>query len=323
MVYYFYGEDWLRTKQAIEELQRTLPDRQYMFFNLEDDFSGFTGFVSQLSSSATLFGQRYFLVGKAQKFAKEQKDFLKKALPYFMKSQPGQADGDSLLIWEVAAKPTLDFLKKGEEIKQEVFAFLKGAQLKKWLKEYAAKQDLTVGDEVLETLILLFGNQTDFLTQELNKISLFQAGLPLPPGKKFSQAELDKLVVGYFEANFFSWIQAALEKKADKLILETGTADGTLLANLSGLLNALRALIIYKSPAPVGGHNQTLLATGISPFWLKSITSWAQARNLAELENLFSQLLDLDLMIRSGKLESEQGEQSSQYNSFYHHVPLS
>lgn len=292
MIYYFYGLDWIRIKHEIDSLykkqEKTL---RRVFFDLRDNSIEFLESLKEIVSGQNLFNQRFFIIVKTDRFLKEQSRFFEKLI---LDIKEG---GNLLVIWENSEKASLSFLTKSFKHKTQIkaFPFLKGEKLKKWLREYMNQKQLVLSDALLDALVVLFGNQTDFLVNEIEKINLFMAY------KRVETVAPENLVGRHTESDFFQWIQGILQKDPIRILENMPRDSSSFLQRTAGLINVMRVLIVQKEQKIAYAAR----VFAVKSFWLKQINAWARQRSFEELVRFFCLLLEVDLAVRSGKMEWE------------------
>jgi len=184
------------------------------------------------------------------------------------------------------------------------FPLLRDAKLRQWIQRRVSEEGGSLSPRAVDLLTKRVGSNLWIMTSEINKLVLFTSGRRI-------EEEDAKAVVSYGQqANVFAMVDAIVEFKvglAEQLLeqlLQEGAAPAYLLVMLSRQVRMIvRARELMKQRKPKTEIQNRLGLT--SEFALGKTLEQAGRYSLPRLKEVYRQLLEADLSIKTGKYEGE------------------
>ncbi len=184
------------------------------------------------------------------------------------------------------------------------FPLLRDAQLRQWIQKRVREEGGSISPQAVDLLTKLVGGNLWIMASEINKLVLFTSGRRI-------EAEDVKTVVSYTQQdNVFAMVDAIIEFKAElaeqllQQLLQRGAAPAYLLFMLSRQLHRIvRAGDLSKKGRPKIEIQSKLGLT--SEFALRKTLEQASRYSLPRLREVYRQLLEADLSIKTGKYDGE------------------
>ena len=184
------------------------------------------------------------------------------------------------------------------------FPLLRGTKLRQWIQKHVAKEGGSISPQVVALLARLVGGNLWIMANEINKLVLFTSGRPI-------EEEDVKALVSYGqEANIFGMANAVLEFKAGAAeqslhqLLERGVAPAYLLVILSRQIERIVRVKELVSQGKSEVEIQDRLGLTSEFAWHKTLEQ-ADRYSLKRLKEVYHQLLQADLSIKTGKYDGE------------------
>jgi len=285
MIYFLYGPDTYRSRQKLRAIIEEYKKRHQSGLNFikidfeQNDFQDF----KQAIETVSMFDEKKLIILE-NAFQEEMLDYLKK--------RKLDKDQDNIIVFwaeEVDFKNELfKFLKKKAKVQE--FKLLSSYKLKEWIKKYVKKQDANIESQAIEKLVEYVGKDLWRMSNELNKLIAFD--------KKIKTKNVEKLIKPEIDINIFNIIDALGErnkKQALRLIhdyFKKGEDERYL---LNRFVYQFRNLIKVKKG---GGED-------LHSFVFRKTRQQARNFNFEELKKIYQKLLEIDLNIKTGKIDTK------------------
>ena len=300
MIIYLYGQDTFRSSQKLNEIIEHYKEihksgLNLSFFNLtEKDFQEF----KDDSKTISMFDEKKLVVLKNSSSNNSfQEDFLENN-KYFLNSE------DIFVFFEEGVPKSNKFFKFLEKkAKSQEFKILEGTQLKNWVRKEFEKHKAKIEINALDHLIEFVGNDLWQMENEIKKLSNFKNG------KTVKKEDVDVLVKSKIETDIFEtidYIASRNKKRALELIHQHLEKGDSPLYLLSMINFQFRNLLIIKDLIEKGRPYYTFQkTTGLHPFVIKKSSFQAQRFSLQELKKIYQKIFQVDLNIKTGKLDPQ------------------
>jgi DNA polymerase-3 subunit delta len=301
MIIFLYGPDTYRSWQKLNEIIEYYKKIHKSGLNLryfEGENLNFQNFKNEVET-VSMFQEKKLLVLKDVFSNKNfQKEFL-------MEGENFIHSDNIILFYEKKEidknNPFLKFLKKHSKFQE--FELLKGQKLINWVKKELRKYQVAVEPGVFEELANLVGSDLWQMENEIKKLVNYKNG------QKIKKEDLKLLVKPKIETDIFKTIDAISEKKKNQALLllhqhlEKGDSPLYLLAMINfQFRNLLEIKDLAKKNVP---YYKIINESNLSPFVVKKSYRQAQKFTLWELKKIYQKIFQLDLAIKTGKLEPE------------------
>lgn len=309
MLYFLYGPDTYRSRQKLNEIverYKNIHKSGLNFSTLDDHELDFDEFKNR-AQAVSMFQEKKLIVLK-RPFS--NKNFLQKFEEYLSKSRLTQDKDVIVVVWEEeiddsrASAPKL--LKK--IARSQEFKLLDNQGLRRWLWQEAAKRGLKLNVQAAEKLLLHTGSDLWRLANELGKLASFK------PNRQITVEDIDALVEPMIHADIFKTIDAIAEKNkklALKLIskhLSLGEDELYILAMIEyQFRNLLKVADRTDRTNKTDRVDHLAKELGMHPFVVKKSLEQAKKFSIDELKKIYEKLFDLDLQIKTGKIEPRLG----------------
>ncbi|PIT90024.1 DNA polymerase III subunit delta [Candidatus Kuenenbacteria bacterium CG10_big_fil_rev_8_21_14_0_10_36_11] len=296
MIYFVYGMDNYRAKEKLKELREKYADFEWQKIEGEkislDELSG-------RIKSASLLSPKRFIVLENLTLNKAQKE-----ISQFFNGNQSALDNqnDIFVFFENKADKKTSLYKFLSQSKNKFeLENLAGAELKKWILNYAQKKGGQIEPQALQEI--LAGEQSDlqFLALELDKLLAYD--------KKITAASVNLLTAASFDTNIFNLtdaVGAGDKARALKLLNYQFNSGAEPLYLLSMIIRQFRILIQIKETS-LKNNNYNLIAKELDlhPFVVQKTISQIKKYSFEELEHKYAELLQIDLMLKSSKIPAE------------------
>jgi len=267
----------------------------------EKDFQDF----KNEAQIASMFSEKKLLVLKN---AFENFDFKEKIsaeIEKFAKSE------EVILFYEEEIKKDKFFqtLKKFSEYQE--FQLLDGERLKNWVKKEFKKYQAKIDSAVLEKLIEFVGNDLWQMANEIKKLVAYKTGhnqittvTKLCP--EIEREDVELLVKPKIETDIFETIDAiaAKNKKRALKLLKAHLEKGDSPFYLFSMINfQFRNLLIIKDL--IEKNLSPYSFTNLHPYVIKKSISLLGKFSFSELKKIYQKIFEVDLDIKTGKIEPE------------------
>ena len=308
MVIFLYGQDTYRLTQKLREIIEEYKKIHKSGFNLRFlDFSGLAGELN-FQDFKDAFQQRSIF--KEKRLIVLTNIFSNKDLKQsFLKNIKNLADSkDVIVISEknkiLANDPLFKILKK--KIICQEFKLLEGQSLENWVKKEIEKYRVKIEPEALQQIIDFIGNDLWRFSNEIKKLVNYK-------GKNsnliITKQDIELLVRPKIEPDIFQTINFLASKNKKQALsllkkhLEKGDNPLYLLSMISFQFRNLlmiRELIDKNRP-----YFLISKETKLHPYVVKKSHAQAQRFSLSELKKIYQKIFEVDLNIKTGKLEPE------------------
>ena len=301
MIIFLYGPDTYRSRRKLNEIIEQYRKIHKSGLNLkyfDGENLNFQDFKDEVQS-VSMFAEKKLIIltntvkneGFKEHFLAELKKFINLDDAILFYEEGGVPKGNSLT----------KILKKAE--KSQEFQPLEGQRLKSWAKKELNNYRTDIDPEGLEKLIEFVGNDLWQLSNEIKKLANYKKG------KKIEPADIELLVRSNEGNDIFKTINSLAlkdKKQALELVhkhLEKGDNPLYLLAMIAfqfrNLLIVKNLSQKYQSPYAISK------ITHFHPFLVKKCYTLAQRFTVPELKKIYQKIFEVDLSIKSGKLEPE------------------
>jgi DNA polymerase-3 subunit delta len=195
-----------------------------------------------------------------------------------------------------------------QEAKTQEIKKLHGEKLKLWLNQEIKKYNLNMSLRTKELLIQFCGNDLWRLANEIKKIALYKY-----PDKDISENDIKKMIEPIITTDIFKTIDALAikdKKGALSLIHNHFKKDDEPLYLFGMIVYQFRNLILVKflqEQAKKSGRflniAEIITRTKLHPFVARKTIQQASKFNLEELHKKYQRLFNLDIEMKTGKIE--------------------
>lgn len=314
MIIFLHGPDTYRSRQKLNEIIEHYKKIHKSGLNLrylDRENLNFIDFKSEMETSSML-GEKKLIVLK-DIFV--NKDFQEE----FLKQREKFVNSDNIILIYEKKKidenaPFFKFLK-GHSKSQE-FELLEGQKLKNWVVKKFGKYQVQIDPKAIDEIINFVGNNLWQMESEIKKLVNYKNGpaaAKASAGKqKIEVKDVELLVRPKIETDIFKTIDAISEKKKSRALallhqhLEKGDAPLYLLAMINF---QFRNLLMIKS-RQLGGefyanYMEIPKELGLHPYVVKKTIQQARKFSLEELKKIYRKIFQVDLAIKTGKMEPE------------------
>ena len=310
MIIFLYGKDTYRLQQKLREIESQYKKIHKSGLNLEKldaEQISFKEFWDKLFQRSMFIKKKLFFLENLFSNQEFKKKFLEK-IEEIAKSQ------DLIVVFEKKELPKRDklFLNLKKYGKCQEFQPLKEKELKDWVRNEFQKCKAEIEGKALEKLIEFVGNDTWQLSAEIKKLAAYKQPTAVGDLKtKIETKDVELLVKPKVEADIFKIIDALAQKnkkKALQLIQENLFKENKPLAILNMINFQFRGLLIAKSLMEEGRTLGDFLKLNIlKPYPTRKSWYAIKGFDLSQLEKIYQKIFEVDLAIKSGKIEPEEG----------------
>lgn len=317
MLYILHGEDDFSLTRSLEEIKQSLGDPTMLAANTTvldgqqvtlDQLRTVCETVPFLAEKRLVIIQG--LLGRFEPQAKPRRR--KKTVPSpgqgseyksFATSLGNLPESTVLVLIDGRIKSSNPLLKQlSTKAEVRTFPLLKGDRLFQWIKTEVAGQGTSMSPPAVDLLARLVGGNLWIMSQEINKLALFASG------RRIEVEDIKAVVSSAQEANVFAMIDAILDFKAGvaeqllEQLLQRGASPAYLLTMLSRQVRMIvQAKELRRQRKPEIEIQSRLGLT--SEFALRKTLEQAQRYPVERLKQVYLQLLQADLSIKTGKYE--------------------
>mgnify|MGYP001062043170 CR=1 FL=1 len=299
MIIFLYGPDNFRSKQKLNEIiegyiKTNKTGLNLRFFEEEKDF----GEIKKEIFSPSIFKEKKLFIFKKifnnQKIKNELLDIFKKTK---------EIKNIIFVIWHDGEVPKTDplfvFLK--ERAKKQEFKLLNGTPLRLWIKKEVSKKNSLISEEAVDKLIELVGNDSWKLFNEIQKLVTFKNQ------NTIRKKDVELLIQPEIKLNIFKTVDAIAfgNKKAALFLMHKHLEKGDNPSYLMFMISRhFRYLLIVREMMERNVPFQLIAKkTKIGPRVFGKIWHQAKKFNLAELKKIYFKIFELDLAIKTGKID--------------------
>jgi DNA polymerase-3 subunit delta len=193
-------------------------------------------------------------------------------------------------------EPLLKELKSTAVVK--VFPLLKGRYLKEWVQKRASEESANISDGAVTLLIELIGSNLWSMSNEILKLALYVQG------RAINEKDVADLADYSRESNIFLLVDAIVEGKskvAQKMLYrmyQSGSSPSYILSMITRQFRLI-AQALELDPDLSVWQMQTKL--GVSGYPLEKTLKQAKSYNLSQVGRAYTELIQTDMAIKSGK----------------------
>jgi len=302
-VYYFYGEEKLLKKQALQKLEQLVLPQGLEDFNrdiLEGDAASPKAVAETAMNLPFLAEKRMLLVKPPFPFQNKGKEGTEPLLDYLEHPNP-----QCCLVF-LGEEPLKGNTVLGKRMKDyEVqFSPLKSGEMNEWIKSFLATSGREIHPAAAGYLSSINRLDLQSMEQELEKLVLY-----VPKQETIQLHHVEEIVTKTLESNVFGMVDSLSNRKANEALsmLKIILADGEPLIRLTVFLEThFRRLLLLKDFRSKGySEIEIKERTGLHPFAIKK--GIGQATNFSEkqLIQILSRLLELEVELKSTSTDKE------------------
>lgn len=325
MIIFLYGKDTFRSRQQMKEMVakfRADRDPQGLNTIVLDCAKGAKNILEQIMATPFLSERRMVVLENFLSFKNPdlQEEILKKIKE---KTMP---ETNVVLFWEETdtyktklAKSLLAVLSK-EKYAQK-FDELKGVQLGNWINNEIKNRGGNISSQAVQYLINHSGSDTWRLNSLINQLIAYSFDVkaedtnlsPALPyeGKEIEVGDVELFLDEKVDDNIFNLVDAIVAKQSKqvyKMIQEQYNKGEDVQFMFAMILRQFRILLELRDLFEKEDNTQSnILAKklGLHPFVVKKSLPLVRRYNMEELKNVYKQLLDLDIQIKTGQGKQE------------------
>ncbi len=301
MIIFLYGPDSYRSKKKLQEIISHYKDSHKSGLNLMHVDAGKVEFNDLYNSinTASMFAETKLVIIKNLFFAKSfQEEFLEEI-------KDMQSGKDVIVVYEEGeVDQRLKIFKTlTKECKSQEFALLDARNLRQWIQKEMEQQGQKMNMDAEALLLAYVGNDLWRLENEIKKLMHYRANSVI------KKDDVELLVRPNIENDIFKTIDALAQKnKPQALSLLQKHIDGgdNPLYLLSMVAYQFKNLLMVKELAEKGLMYASIVKmSGLHPFVVKKNYFACQQFSFQELKNMYHTIFQIDLDIKTGKLDPE------------------
>jgi len=319
LLYILSGPDDFSLAQSLEEIKRSTGDREMLATNtttLEGQQMSLAEFSTACGALPFLSEKRLVIVkGLLERFEPKGRTGRQRKSKQTNSKQDGykevadcisnMPDSTILVLTESQIKssnPLYKMISRQAVVKS--FPLVRGTELKQWIEKRVAEEGGSISPPAVNLLTQLIGSNLWTMASEINKLALYA-------GERRIEKEDVQMVVGYTQqVNVFAMVDAVIDFRpqvAENLLeqlLQRGATPPYILVMLS---RQIRMIVRAKELRSQGiGEREIQSKLGLaSDFQVRRTLEQANRYTLARLKQVYRQLLEADLSIKTGKYEGE------------------
>jgi len=302
MIIFLYGQDSYRSRQKLNEIVEHYKKIQKSGLNLKylnGETLNLEDLQNEISQPSIFSEKKMIIINNVFSNSEFKENFLKKSQK-FINSQ------NIILFYEREEISDNDkFLKLLKNFgKSQEFKFLKGQNLRNWIKKEIENYQVKAHPQVIEKLINFIGNDSWQLSNEIKKLVSYRKD------KEIQLEDIEFLIRSTkIETDIFNTIDAiafAQKKKALELLkkhLQKGDSPLYLLSMINYQFRNL--LIIKELIEKKHSYYSILKKLQLNPFVVKKSYQQAQRFSLSELKKIYQKIFQIDFNIKTGKINPE------------------
>jgi len=302
MLIFLYGQDTyrlnLKLKEIIQEYKKTHQSGLNLLY-LEGENIDFQDFQDQFQQ-ATMFKEKKMVILRN---IFQNQDFKEKFIKDIKKLISSE---DIILIVEKRDVPANNSLFKAlkKKARCQEFKPLEKGQLKHWTKKEFEKHKTQIKPEALERLIEFVGNDLWRLSNEIKKLVSFKQ-----KNSQVQAEDVNVLIRPKIETDIFTTIDCIAQnnkKRAIELLKKHLEKGDSPLYLLSMINFQFRNLLIIRDL--IDQNTSFYLISqkaNLHPYVVKKSYPLAKKFKLSELKKIYQKIFEVDLNIKTGKIEPE------------------
>ncbi len=324
MIGFFYGSDTYRSKQKLMSLKKEFirrKDQKGLSVSVIEAFSLTLDELRKIFLSPGLFTQKRLIIINgilsqpfSKKILEEKEELFKEMLRIVKKTR--QDKENSLIFWDgeikekqlnILQKKLYQILKK--EKYAEEFKSLKGLALKNWLKKQVVDKEFQIENQAIDLLINTYGENLWLLKNEVDKLIAWQ--LSSRKNKKICFSDVQSLALPKIEQDIWRLVDAlgqrnkinALKILSDQF--KNGVETSKIITLLAHQYRTILRIKSYLQTHPVFNQYQLAKTLSLHPFVCKKGLIQEKNYTLEELKKIYQQLLKIDFLRKTRKIDSE------------------
>ena len=305
MLIFLYGQDTYRSREELKGIIKKQEKASLNWFNFvridtSDKETKVFEQIRQTTNTVSMFGSRKLIIIENIFLIDEE---LQGSVLEFLKQKNLETNKDIIIVFwseEVNKQSNLfKFLKTRVECQE--FIFLKGYQLRSWIKDYIKEQKGKIENSAIEKLIEYVGSDLWRITNEINKLLNYDKLIKLENIELLVKPEIDLKIFNLIDAMGYKNKNKAL--KLFKQYLEKGENENYV---LSMFIYQIRNLIKVKTYEFRRELSANLHANklGMHPYVFQKSRDQAKNFSFEELKKIYHRLLAIDLDIKTGKTDA-------------------
>ena len=229
----------------------------------------------------------------------KNKDFQDNFFKYAKKNKL-KDNKDIIVIFYWEGKLAITALKRQVSMLEE-FKPLEGINLNDWIKKEVNKNQAEIDPEAVNKLIAYVGNDLWQMSNEINKLVSYKAG------KLINSQDVEIMIKAKIDLNIFKTLDALAQKDkktAWRLLHEHLEQGENEIYLLSRFIYQIRVLLKLKDLMEKGTQYYNLAKISkLHPFVVKKSSEQLRNFTLDQLKKIYQQLLEIDLKIKSGRID--------------------
>ncbi len=319
MLYILYGPDDFSLVQSLEEIKRSIGDETTLITNtttLESQQLTVDELKTVCESLPFLAERRLVIVkGLLGRFEPKGRPSRQKKTS----KTTNQQDGDKSLGAYLSTIPESTVLVLVDGViksNNPLFRMLSGkavvksfplfrdAKLRQWIQARVTGEGTSISPQAVELLTRLVGSNLWVMASEIDKLVLFAAG------RRIEEEDVRQVVSYAQQDSVFVMVDAIIEFRAQaaerllQQLLQRGASPAYLLAMLSRQIR----MILRAKDLRNHGTSETEIRNKLGltlDFVARKTLEQADRYSLARLKQVYRQLLEADLSIKTGKYDGE------------------
>lgn len=327
-VYFFYGDEDYNIEKAVEKLKQGL-DKNFAAMNYKTfDNPPFVDLMDAIRTQGMMFGKMLTVINCKNYFGKSsnKKDdensqekegknlFDDKQLKEIEEALDNVSDNSDIVFIAIMPRnenKKIDSRKKlfkilakynAEEFPTYKMNYYGKQDLANWIKKTAKSKSISLGQDVIETLIEQIGNNLREIDTELEKLKLLAY-----PEKNITSKMVHEICIS--NEDLFNFTELIMSQDYDKALNEYKKLLDKKhpLEILSATQTILRKRILLKLNAhkPI---NEIMTITGMSEKQIQAILKNSGKQTLKNLVNLKKNLTNAEYRIKSGLATNAESE---------------
>ncbi len=303
MIYLFYGPDEFARSEALLTLRSAFPPdlAELNISQLDGRRLKIDALAAACEAMPFLADRRLVIVRDALKHTKAGKD--REDLRAYLAQVPSGCDLVFVESDDIDRRSILfTYLKQAAELRE--FTRLEGTALLRWLDERARSLEVRLPGPAAQRLVELVGSDSRMLISELAKLSSY-----VGRGGQIAPEHVDLLVQDNQEQNLFAFIDELSARRLGsalrgaRSLLEDGQAPPYILFMLA---RQVRVLLGVRELAAQRMRPDAIAAElGQRPFVVRKAVDQCRNFGPGELEHLHDRLLELDLALKTGRIQAD------------------
>ena len=299
MIILLFGKDTYRSKKKLKELidkYKETHQEGMSFDNFVASKIDYQDFKDQFRQASMFTKDKLAVV----RYAFQEKDFRKQ---FLKDKKQWQKSEDTIILFEEKVKKNdalFKFIKK--EAEWEQFEPLEGKELKNWVSQRFDDYDAEISSKALSTLTDYVGSDLWRMSNEINKLANYKQ-------ETIKKDDVELLVKPDLETDIFDTIDAFALKNNQKSLnlIQEHLNQGDSPLYILGMINyQLRNLLTVKQLQQQGKRFQEIKReTDLNGFVIKKTMKQSRNFSLKEIKKIYHRLLEVDLNIKTGKVDKE------------------